>query len=119
MKSGVKRRSGSGKENSWQWAQAEAEAKSAVRKHIDEATFQIGKDSRDNLRQIQRELRDHFTALADELSRSLAESVAAAQTALRGDADRLRRIEDLKAELERVEALAERARKLTAEVTAS
>ncbi len=97
----------------------QADAKSAVRKHVDEATFQIGKDSRDNLRQIQRELRDHFTSLADELSRSLAESVAAAQTALRGDADRRQRIEDLKAELERVEALAERGRNLTAEVAAT
>ena len=94
----------------------QAEAKSAVRKHIDEATFQIGKDSRDNLRRIQRELRDHFTSLADELSRSLAESVAAAQTALRGDAERRQRVADLTAELERVEGLAERGRKLTAEV---
>ena len=92
----------------------QAEAKGAVRKHIDEATFQIGKDSRDNLRQIQRELRDHFTSLAEELSNSLAESVAAAQTALRSDADRRQRIEDLRAELERVEALAERGRKLAA-----
>ncbi len=97
----------------------QAEAKSAVRKHIDEATFQIGKDSRDNLRQIQRELRDHFTSLAEELSSSLAESVGAAQTALRSDADRRQRIEDLRAELERVEALAERGRALTAQVAAT
>lgn len=94
----------------------QAEAKSAVRRHIDEATFQVGKDSRDNLRQIQRELRDHFTAVADELSASLAESVSAAQTALRSDSERQQRIADLEAELERVDKLAERARALAAAV---
>ncbi|MBW0105822.1 dynamin family protein [Pseudonocardia sp. KRD291] len=94
----------------------QAEAKGAVRKHIDEATFQVGKDSRDNLRQIQRELRDHFTMLAEELSTALAESVVAAQSALRTDADRQKRIADLNAELERVESLAERARSLAGAV---
>ncbi|MDN5918488.1 MAG: dynamin family protein [Pseudonocardia sp.] len=97
----------------------QAEAKSAVRRHIDEATFQVGKDSRDNLRQIQRELRDHFTTLADELSTALAESVTAAQTALRSDTDRQKRIADLNSELERVEALAERARSLAGAVAST
>ena len=95
----------------------QAEAKSAARRHVDEATFQVGKDSRDNLRQIQRELRDHFTALAEEFSAALAESVTAAQSALRSDADRQQRISDLKAELERVGSLADRARSLAAEVS--
>ena len=96
----------------------QAEAKAAVRRHVDEVTFQVGKDSRDNLRQIQRELRDHFTTVADELSTALAESVTAAQSALRSDADRQKRIADLHAELERVDALAERARTLAGAVTA-
>ena len=94
------------------------EAKNAVRRHIDEATFQVGKDSRDNLRQIQRELRDHFTTVADELSESLKGSVAAAQTAVKDDAERQKRVADLEAELKRVEGLAERARALTAAVPA-
>lgn len=94
----------------------QAEAKNAVRRHIDEVTFQVGKDSRDNLRQIQRELRDHFTALAEELSASLKGSVEAAQTAVKDDAARQKRVADLEAELERVEGLAERARKLAAAV---
>ncbi|MEV1293972.1 dynamin family protein [Pseudonocardia sp. NPDC049635] len=94
----------------------QADAKNAVRRHVDEATFQVGKDSRDNLRQIQRELRDHFTALAEDLSESLKESMTAAQTALKDDATRQKRVADLEAELERVGGLAERARKLAAAV---
>ena len=37
----------------------------------------MGKDSRDTLRRIQRQLRDHYSALAEELSRSNAEALAA------------------------------------------
>lgn len=85
-----------------------------MRRHIDEVTFQVGKDSRDNLRRIQRDLRDHFTTVADELSEALKESVAAAQTALKDDAERQQRVADLEAELERVTGLAERARALAA-----
>jgi len=94
----------------------QADAKNAVRRHVDEATFQVGKDSRDNLRQIQRELRDHFTVLAEDLSESLKESMSAAQTALKDDATRQQRVADLEAELERVGGLADRARKLAAAV---
>ncbi|ANY06829.1 dynamin family protein [Pseudonocardia sp. HH130630-07] len=90
----------------------QADAKTAVRRHIDEVTFQVGKDSRDNLRQIQRELRDHFTTLAEELSESLKESVTAAQTAVKDDAARQKRVADLEAELKRVDELSERARTL-------
>ncbi|ALE75595.1 MULTISPECIES: dynamin family protein [unclassified Pseudonocardia] len=97
----------------------QADSKNAVRRHIDEVTFQVGKDSRDNLRQIQRELRDHFTVLAEELSESLKESVTAAQTAMKDDKERQKRVADLEAELERVGGLAERARSLAATVEAS
>ncbi|WP_181784126.1 Isoniazid-inducible protein iniA, partial [Pseudonocardia pini] len=87
-----------------------AEAKTAVRRHIDEVTFQVGKDSRDTLRRAQRQLRDHFTVLAEELSRSLAASVAAAQNAVATEAgQRTKRIADLEAELGRVRALAAKA----------
>jgi hypothetical protein len=91
----------------------QSEAKNAVRRHIDEVTFQVGKDSRDMLRHAQRDLRDHFTALAEELHTSVAGSVSAAQNAVRTDAsEREKRIRDLKAELARIEALADRARSL-------
>ncbi|HLU59001.1 MAG TPA: dynamin family protein [Pseudonocardia sp.] len=91
----------------------QAEAKTAIRKHIDEVQFQVGKDSRDLLRRTHRTLRDHFTALAQEMQTSMGESVAAAQSALKAtQAERDTRIGDLKAELERVAHLANRARAL-------
>lgn len=91
----------------------QAEAKMLVRKHIDEVQFQVGKDSRDLLRRTHRTLRDHFTALAEEMQTSMAESVAAAQSAVKAtQAERGTRIGDLKAELDRVAHLANRARTL-------
>jgi hypothetical protein len=91
----------------------QAEAKMLVRKHIDEVQFQVGKDSRDLLRRTHRTLRDHFTALAEEMQTSMAESVAAAQSAVKAtQAERGTRIGDLKAELDRVTHLADRARAL-------
>jgi hypothetical protein len=91
------------------------EAKQAVRRHIDEVTFQVGKDSRDMLRHTQRQLRDHYSALAEEVSTSIASSVLAAQSAVNTTtSERQNRIRDLKAELARIDALADRARALVA-----
>jgi hypothetical protein len=93
-----------------------SDAKQAVRRHVDEVTFQIGKDSRDMLRRTQRQLRDHFSAIAEEVSTSLAASVVAAQNAVKTTgSERERRIRDLKAELARIEALTEQARALVAQ----
>ncbi|MGH3587921.1 MAG: Isoniazid-inducible protein iniA, partial [Pseudonocardia sp.] len=92
------------------------DAKTAVRKHIDEVTFQVGKDSRDMLRRTQRQLRDHFTALAEEVGTSISASVNAAQSAVKtSTSERERRIKDLKAEIARVNGLAERARALVSD----
>ncbi|MEJ3655735.1 dynamin family protein [Actinomycetes bacterium KLBMP 9759] len=89
------------------------DSKMAVRRHIDEVTFQVGKDSRDMLRRTQRQLRDHFSALAEEVSTSLASSVAQAQSAVKTTTtDREKRIRDLKAEISRIEGLATRAKAL-------
>jgi len=98
----------------------QAEAKMAVRRHIDEVTFQVGKDSRDMLRGAQRQLRDHFSALAEEVSTSLQSSVLAAQNAVKTtSSERETRIRDLKAEIARVEGLADRARALAREIAAT
>lgn len=98
----------------------QADAKQSVRRHIDEVTFQVGKDSRDMLRHTQRQLRDHFQAIAEEVSTSIATSVQAAQSAVKTtSADRERRIRDLKAELARIDQLAERARKLVSAAPAA
>jgi hypothetical protein len=82
------------------------EAKAAVRRHIDDVIFQVGKESKDRLRQVQRLLRDHFTEIAEEVHRSLTDSVAAAQRAAKtGSAERERRITEIKGELSRLDTL--------------
>jgi hypothetical protein len=89
------------------------DAKNGVRKHIDEVTFQVGKDSTDMLRRTQRQLRDHFSALAEEMSTSIAASVQAAQNALKTNTSgREKRIRDLKAEVSRIDGMAQRAKAL-------
>lgn len=57
------------------------EAKVAIRRFVDDVSFQAGKESKDRLRLIQRQLRDHFAAIAEQTLRSLAESLRAAQDA--------------------------------------
>ena len=63
--------------------QRRLQAKQSVRKYTDEAQFVASKEARDALRQINRQLRDHFMERADELTTSTSESLAAAQQALR------------------------------------
>ena len=58
-------------------------AKQAVRRYIDDVTFASVKESRDRLRHINRQLRDHFMRRAEELSQSSAESLAATQETLK------------------------------------
>ncbi|TWP46288.1 Isoniazid-inducible protein iniA [Lentzea tibetensis] len=80
------------------------DAKTALRKYIDDVTFHAGKDSRDILRAMQRDLRDHFTTLAEQLKRSLQESIQAAQKSVKASsADRSTRLEELAAELAALE----------------
>jgi len=86
------------------------QAKNAVRRYCDEVSFVMTKDSRDTLRRIQRQLRDHYSALAEELSRSNAKALSAAsEAAQRTKAERESRLRDLTAELDRLRQLREHA----------
>ncbi|MEV1131044.1 dynamin family protein [Agromyces sp. NPDC049794] len=86
------------------------EAKILIRRQVDEIIFQVGKQLRDRLRLVQRTTRDHFTAIADEHHRSLADSVLAAQKAASMyAAERDKRVTALKRDLARVDALTKRA----------
>ncbi|MFC7446439.1 dynamin family protein [Rhodococcus daqingensis] len=58
-----------------------SEAKAAIRRFVDDVSFQVNKESKDRLRLIQRLLRDHFTAIAEQTLRSLNDSLRAAQEA--------------------------------------
>jgi Dynamin family len=94
----------------------QAEAKALVRRQLDDVTFQVGKQLKDRLRLVQRSTRDHFTEIADEHHRSLADSVAAAQKAAATyTLEKEVRIRDIKAELKKVDALARLAEAVAAE----
>jgi hypothetical protein len=58
-----------------------AEAKAAIRRFADDVSFQVGKESKDRLRLVQRLLRDHFTDIAEQALRSINESLRATQEA--------------------------------------
>jgi GTP-binding protein EngB required for normal cell division/gas vesicle protein len=86
-----------------QLLQRRNQAKNAIRRYCDEVSFVMGKDSRDTLRRIQRQLRDHYGALAEELNRSNSEALTAAnEAARRTQAERDKRLKDIDAELTRL-----------------
>ncbi|MCU1437272.1 MAG: Isoniazid-inducible protein iniA [Naasia sp.] len=59
----------------------QTDARNLVHRLIDDVVFQVGKQLKDRLRVVQRTIRDHFSAIAEEQSRSLKDSVVAAQKA--------------------------------------
>lgn len=89
------------------------EAKVSVRRLVDEAIFQVGKESRDRMSRIKRVLRDHFTSVAEDLKRSLQESVRVARdgAALPED-ERAQRAIVLTRELDEITGLCDEARAL-------
>lgn len=103
-------RAGLREERKRQLAARQAQARNAVRKYCDEVSFVMAKDSRDTLRRIQRELRDHYSQRASELQRSTSQALAAAnEAAKRSETDRAARLRDVDAELKRLRVLGERA----------
>jgi 50S ribosome-binding GTPase len=54
-------------------------AKAAVRRFVDDFNLQVGKDSRDAVRHVQRELRNAWAGRVSELQRSASQALAAAQ----------------------------------------
>ncbi|MBY4277182.1 dynamin family protein [Rhodococcus fascians] len=93
-----------------------SEAKMAIRRFTDDVSFQVGKESKDRLRQIQRVLRDHFTSIAEQTLRSLNESLRSAQEAAAADnTDRTARIAQLENDMRLVSELNARATRLVKE----
>lgn len=80
-----------------------SQAKLTVRRFIDEFNMQVGKDSRDVLRRLQREMRDGYTQRAEELQRSMSEALSAAQQAVNADETDSQAIERLNADLRSLE----------------
>lgn len=90
--------------------QRRAEAKVAVRKLIDEAIFQVSKESRDRLNTVKRVLRDHFVSVAEHFKQSLAESIRSAKrSAALPPSERSVRAAAVASELRALRALGDRA----------
>lgn len=103
-------RKGLREEKKRQQANRQNQARNAIRRYCDEVTFVMTKDSRDTLRRIQRQLRDHYSGLADELARANANALtAASDAAKRTAAERESRLRDLTAEQDRLRQLREHA----------
>jgi hypothetical protein len=82
------------------------DAKSAVRRHLDEVVFQASKQLKDRLRFVQRTLRDMITDTVDEMSQSLADALRVAQKSAKGAAaERDARIRSLRQQLEQIDRL--------------
>jgi predicted phage tail protein len=96
------------------------EAKAVVRRHLDEVVFQVGKQLKDRLRQVQRTLRDLLNDTVDEMTLSLSSAVQAAQRSTKeAAAERDARQRALRQQLVQIERLAGDVRKLTAAPVAS
>ncbi len=90
-------------------AQSQAQAKTSVRRYLDDLQFQVSADVRGALRVLHRRIRDWYSARAEEDQRSSRETLAGIQEARGKDAaERGSRLRDLEAELERLGALREK-----------
>jgi len=90
------------------------DTKVVVRRQIDEVILHVAKQARDRLRQVQRLLRDHFIDVADDMQRSLTESIAAAQRASQlAVEDRDRRIRELDHAVAQVDAITQQSSQLS------
>lgn len=97
---------------------ARAEAKTNVRRFVDDVSFVVGKEQRDRLKTIQRRLRDHYRDIATELTRSLNESLQATITAAHiEETERQNRVRELERQLNILDQVIDNADKLTPPVT--
>ncbi|MBM0229879.1 Rab family GTPase, partial [Micromonospora sp. ATA51] len=64
----------------------QATVKTAVQRHVDDFFVRTTKECRDTTRQVQRMLRDHFTALTEELQEAIIQSFRTAKQAADTDA---------------------------------
>jgi len=57
----------------------QAVARAAVRQHVDEIFVGLAKDAKDSVRRVQRALRDHFSAVTEDLQEAIIESLRSAK----------------------------------------
>jgi hypothetical protein len=92
-------RSGMKDDRKRQLEQRRQKAKLSVRRYVDEFNIHVGKDSRDVLRRIQRELRDGYTERLDELLRSLSEAAKEAERAVQSEQTEVQQRERIESDL--------------------
>ena len=96
------------------------EAKMNVRRFVDDVSFAVGKESRDRLRNIQRQLRDHYRGIANQTTRSLNESLQATLAAAQIEAgERDTRVRELERQLNILRQVVDNAVKLTPALAAT
>ncbi|MGB3357101.1 MAG: isoniazid-induced dynamin-like GTPase IniA [Mycobacterium sp.] len=89
------------------------DAKTAVRRFVDDVAFVVGKESRDRLKGIQRQLRDHYREIANQTTRSLNESLQATLAAAKMQEDeRNTRVKELERQLNILRQVIDHADKL-------
>ncbi|MCW3841890.1 dynamin family protein [Micromonospora yasonensis] len=92
----------------------QAVVKTAVQRHVDDFFVRVTKDRRDAARQVQRMLRDHFSALTEELQEAIIQSFRSAKQAADTDAAvRDHRQREIRLKMTRLAGLFEQAQQLT------
>jgi hypothetical protein len=96
-----------------QLLQRQQQAKLTMRKYVDDVNLEQSKGSRDQLRRVQRSLRDEFSARADQLQTTIRESLKSAEHSTKQElGERQRRSADIRAELQRLDLLTAHADKV-------
>jgi hypothetical protein len=94
------------------------EAKMNMRKFVDDVSFVVNKESRDRLKGIQRQLRDHYRGIANQTTRSLNESLQATiASAQLEENERATRIRELERQLNILKQVTDHAVKLAPDAT--
>jgi replication fork clamp-binding protein CrfC len=95
------------------------EAKMNVRRFVDDVQFVVSKESRDRLKGIQRQLRDHYRGIANQTTRSLNESLQATLAAAKmAENERNTRVRELERQLNILKQVSDHAVKLSAPAAA-
>jgi replication fork clamp-binding protein CrfC len=90
------------------------EAKNNVRRFVDDISFVVTKESRDRLKNIHRQLRDHYRGIANQTTRSLNESLQATIASARlEENERYARIAELERQLNILTQVSAKAAELT------
>jgi len=94
------------------------EAKMNMRRFVDDVSFVVNKESRDRLKGIQRQLRDHYRGIANQTTRSLNESLqATVASAQLEENDRNTRMRELERQLNILKQVTDHAVKLAPDAT--